>query len=129
MNALRFNNLPYKDAGLYAIWEFAGDTTRYIFQNNRTEFVESAHTTVDTMSTSFYGVAMNGQYWTMETPLNRVGGDNGWIATQVMKTIGSDGRVRRWQWELRKAKRPPHLGAWYVENIGSSNRKGDFDAD
>ena len=44
---------------------------------------------------------MNGQSWTLETELNRVGGDSGWIATQVMKTISSDGRMRRWQWEYR----------------------------
>ena len=92
------------------------------------EFIESCHETADEFPTSFYGVAMNGQSWTMETELNRVGGESGWIATQVMKTISSDGRMRRWQWELRKNKRPPCLGCWKIESIGSSDRNGDFEA-
>jgi hypothetical protein len=79
--------------------------------------------------TSFYGAAMNSQSWDLETEINRVGGEDGWIATQVMKTISSDGRLRRWQWrELRKNKRPPCLGCWKVENIASSDRNGDFEA-
>ena len=71
---------------------------------------------------------MYGQSWGLESKLNRVGGEEGWIATQVMKTISSDGRLRRWQWELRKNKRPPCLGCWKVESIGSSDRNGDFEA-
>ena len=127
MDALRMNDLPYKDAGLEAVWDFAGDTTRHIFQHNRTEFIESAHETADTMATSFYGVAMKGKDWAMETQLNRVGGEHGWIATLVMRTQTWDGRIRRWQWELRKNRRPPNLNAWYVESIGSSDRKGNFE--
>lgn len=129
MDALRMNDIPTKDAGLLSIWAFAGDTTRHIFQQNITDFIESAHETADGYATSFYGVAMNGKEWNMETPLNRVGGKDGWIATQVMKTVCWDGRVRRWQWELRKHKRPPNMGAWYVESIGSSDRKGNFEAE
>ena len=72
--------------------------------------------------------AMYGQSWDLETELNRVGGENGWIATQVMKTVSSDGSLRRWQWELRKNKRPPCLGCWKIESIGSSDRNGDFEA-
>ena len=71
---------------------------------------------------------MNGKSWALETPINRVGGEDGWIATQVMKTICSDGRLRRWQWEVRKNKRPPCLECWKVEQIGSSDRNGDFEA-
>lgn len=129
MGALRMNDLPSQNAGLRSVWEFAGDTTRHIFQHNITEFIESAHETAETMPTSFYGVAMRGREWTMETRMNHVGGEDGWIATQVMKSISSDGRVRRWQWELRRNRRPPNLGAWYVESIGSSDRKGNFEAE
>jgi len=129
MQALELNDFPEVDSGLTSVWDFAGDTTRHIFQQNRTEFIESAHDTASEMPTSFYGVAMKGQSWSMETELNRIGGEQGWIATQVMKTISSDGRLRRWQWELRKQKRPPHLNCWYVESIGSSDRKGQFEAD
>jgi len=112
------------------MWTFAGDATRHIFQHNRTEFIESAHATADQFPTSFYGNALQGKRcWVMETDLNRVGGDDGWIATQVMKTVSSDRRVRRWQWELRKNRRPPNKDCWYVESIGSSNRKGQFEAD
>ena len=81
------------------------------------------------MPTSFYGTAMNGQSWEMEGTMNMVGGDpaRAWIATQIMKTVSSDGRMRRWQWELRMHRRPPLMGAWYVESIGSSDRLGNFD--
>jgi hypothetical protein len=127
MDALRFNDVPSKDAGLRSAWKFAGDTTRHIFQHNITEYIESAHETADTMVTSFYGAAMSGKEWRVEQPLNTVGGEDGWIATQVVKTVCSDGRIRRWQWELRKHRRPPNMGAWYVESIGSSDRKGNFE--
>lgn len=126
MKALELNDFPYIDAGLESMWAFAGDTTRHIFQQNVTDFIESAHETADQFPTSFYGCAMYGK-WSMETEMNRVGGEHGWIATQVMKTITSDGRLRRWQWELRKNKRPPDLNVWFVESIGSSDRKGQFE--
>ncbi|KAL7538968.1 hypothetical protein ACHAXR_008913 [Thalassiosira sp. AJA248-18] len=128
MHALNNNDTPNKDAGLLMVWEFTTGTTQYIFQNNVTEFIESCHETADEFPTSFYGVAMYGQSWNIVTEINRVGGEDGWIATQVMKTISSDGRLRRWQWELRKNKRPPCLGCWKVESIGSSDRNGDFEA-
>lgn len=129
MEALVYNDFPDVDSGIKSMWAFSSDTTKHIFQNNLTEFVESAHDTANTWPTSFYGAAMYGNNWAMESPLNRVGGENGWIATQVMKTRSSDGRMRRWQWELRKNKRPPNLGCWFVETIGSSDRKGKFEAD
>jgi len=127
MQSLELNDFPHVDAGLESMWAFAGDTTRHIFQQNMTDFIESAHETADRFPTSFYGAAMHGKSWDMETSLNRVGGDDGWIATQVMKTISSDGRLRRWQWELRKNRRPPDLDSWFVESIGSSDRKGQFE--
>mmetsp|Transcript_20457 Transcript_20457/g.56913 ORF Transcript_20457/g.56913 Transcript_20457/m.56913 type:complete len:269 (-) Transcript_20457:1397-2203(-) len=129
MTALKLNDNPTKDAGLLAMWAYAGDTTRFIFNNNETDFVQSAHETAENWPTSFYGVAFHGRSWMIDSPLNRVGGIDGWIATQVMKTVSSDGRVRRWQWELRKKQRPPQMGCWYVESIGSSDRKGNFEAD
>jgi hypothetical protein len=132
MKALEFNDFPTVDTGLKSMWAFAGDTVQFIYQNNRTDFIVTAHETAQQFPTSFYGVAMNGTSWSMETELNLVGGgsDNcsdAWIATQVMRTISSDGRLRRWQWELRKHRRPPNLGCWYVESIGSSDRKGQFE--
>ncbi|KAL7550020.1 hypothetical protein ACHAWF_013344 [Thalassiosira exigua] len=128
MNSLQNNDVPRKDAGLMMVWEFSTDTTKCIFKHNTTEFIESCHETANEFPTSFYGTAMNGRSWELETALNLVGGESGWIATQVMKTISSDGRMRRWQWELRKNKRPPCLGCWKVESIGSSDRNGDFEA-
>ena len=129
MRALQYNNLPEVDSGLCAMWAFAGDTTRFVFKNNRTEFLESAHETADALPTSFYGVALHGRSWELERPLNRVGGEGGWIATQLMRTVSSDGRMRRWQWELRRHRRPPVLGAWYVESVGSSDRLGNFEVE
>ena len=42
MYALKNNDTPEKDAGLNLVWEFASDTTQYIFSNNITgECVES----------------------------------------------------------------------------------------
>jgi len=129
MEALQYNDVPELNAGLNAMWEFAAGSshTHYIYQNNRTDFIVEAHKTADEFPTSFYGAALNGKSWTIERPMNRVGGDHGWIATQVMKTICSDGRMRRWQWELRQNRRPPNLNVWYVESIGSSDRKGNFE--
>jgi len=129
MKALQYNNFPEIDAGLVSMWEFSGDNTKAVFKSNMTEFIDSCHETADEFPTSFYGVSMNGLSWNMESEINRVGGDNGWIATQVMKTISSDGRMRRWQWELRKNRRPPCLGCWKVENIASSDRQGNFQSE
>lgn len=36
MIALKNNDVPDKDAGLKLVWEFATDTTQYVFRNNRT---------------------------------------------------------------------------------------------
>lgn len=131
MQALMNNNFPEIDSGLRLMWAFAGDTTNFMFQNNMTEFIESAHETADQYPTSFYGMAMFGRTWELEGNINMVGGDESscWIATQVMKTVSCDGRMRRWQWELRKHRRPPLMGAWYVESIGSSDRLGNFDVE
>lgn len=129
MKALQRNDIPDVNSGLKSMWEFAGGNTQYLFEYNRTDFIDSAHETADQWPTSFYGNALYGQHWEMETEINRVGGHNGWIATQVMKTISSDGRMRRWQWELRQNRRPPNQGVWLVESIGSSDRKGNFEPD
>jgi hypothetical protein len=85
MRALQFNSCPEADSGLHSMWAFATGTTRFIFANNRSEFVESAHETADSLPTSFYGVALHGKSWKLEGELNRVCGDSGWIATQVMR--------------------------------------------
>ena len=128
MVALKQNDVPVCNAGLQSMWDFSGDTTKFVYQRNVTEFIEDAHKTAESLPTSFYGVAMNGKGYIMEGDLSFVGGsEDPWIATQIMRTISSDGRMRRWQWELRKHRRPPNLGAWYVESIGSSDRKGNFD--
>ena len=131
MEALHHNDFPHVDAGLTSMWAFCSDTTRHVFQHNRTEFIESAHETAKEFPTSFYGNAFFGREWEMETELNRIGAGAGdsWIATQVMKTISSDGRMRRWQWEIRKNRRPPNLDCWFVESIASSDRKGEFEPD
>jgi len=36
MTALQNVDVPNVDGGLASMWEFAGDTTKFIFQNNRT---------------------------------------------------------------------------------------------
>ena len=36
MIALKNNDVPDKDAGMKLVWEFATDTTQYVFRNNRT---------------------------------------------------------------------------------------------
>ena len=62
------------------------------------------------LPTSFYGMAMRGRSVELEGQMNMVGGaDDAWIATQILKTVASDGRMRRWQWELVRAAAPIHL--------------------
>ena len=53
MKALPLNDNPEMDAGLRSMRAFAGDTTRLIFQQNETEYIESAHDTADNFPTSF----------------------------------------------------------------------------
>eukprot|EP00321_Phaeocystis_globosa_P014840 CAMPEP_0118824614 /NCGR_PEP_ID=MMETSP1162-20130426/10729_1 /TAXON_ID=33656 /ORGANISM="Phaeocystis Sp, Strain CCMP2710" /LENGTH=36 /DNA_ID= /DNA_START= /DNA_END= /DNA_ORIENTATION= len=36
------------------MWAFATGTTRFLFGDNRTEFVESAHETAGSLPASFY---------------------------------------------------------------------------
>ena len=88
------------NAGLISMWDFSSDITKYIFKNNITDFIESCYETSHEFPTSFYGVALHGVSWEIETVINYVGGpvtETSWIATQIMKTISSDGRIRRWQ--------------------------------
>ena len=108
MRALCRNDFPEVDDGLRSVWTFAGDTMRFIYKNNVTEFIADAHETATSLPTSFYGTAMHGQSWEMEGSVNMVGNDpeSCWIATQIMKTVSSDGRLRRWQWGAR-ARMPP----------------------
>ena len=129
MTALQNNDFPEVNSGISTMWDFAGVTTKFIFKNNVTEYIESCHETADCFPTSFFGMALNGLSWEIVSPINRVGSEDGWIATQILKTISSDGRLRLWQWELRKNKRPPCLGCWFVESIGSSDRNGSFEVE
>ena len=122
MHSLNNNDIPNKDSGLNLVWGFSSEITKHIFHYNITEFIESCHETANEFPTSFYGVAMYGKAWKVVTDINRVGGKNGWIATQVMKSISSDDRLRRWQWELRKNRRPPDF------QFASSDRNGAFEA-
>ena len=55
------------------------------------------------------------------------GGEDGWIGTCVVETVARDDRKRKWIWELRKRRRPPRMGEWYIESIGSSDADGTFD--
>ena len=123
--ALALNDFPEVDSGLKSMWAFAGDTTRFIYQNNRTEFIEDAHKTAAQFSTSLYGSGMFGT-WELETPLTYCGGncaDEAWVATCVVKTVSSDGRMRRWQWEP-EAPAAAALGAWYVESVRQLGPEG-----
>lgn len=130
MEALARNDFPECDSGLTTMWSFASDTTRFIFKNNLTDFIESAHETAAEYPTSFYGNALHGKEWTLEGGPRLCGPPStSWIATQMMRTVSSDGRMRRWQWEMRKRRQPPNRDCWFVESIGSSDRKGNFEID
>jgi len=111
------------------MWDFSGDITRQSFHQNITDFIQMAHTDAEVRPASFYGMALNGQSWEMQTELNRVGGEKGYLATQIVKTISSDGRMRRWQFMLKKNRRPPNLNCWILESIGASDRNGNFQGD
>ena len=123
MDVLMHNDFPEVDSGLRSMWQFASDTTRFLYKGNITEYIEDAHETADTLPTSFYGVAFFGKEYELEGAMTLTGSDH-WIGTQVMKTVSSDGRLRRWQWELRRHRQ---TRCWYVESIGSSDRLGNFD--
>ena len=47
MEALRRNDFPEVDSGLAVAWDVFGDSSKYIFQHNYTDFVECAHETAD----------------------------------------------------------------------------------
>jgi hypothetical protein len=126
MKSLELNDFPNDDSGLYSLWDFSSGMLRQSCQQNVTAFIEAAHQDADYIPTSFYGMALNGKSWEVETTLNRVGGENGYLATQIVKTVSDDGRMRRWQFMLRKNRRPPHLNCWFVESIGASDRTGNF---
>ena len=105
MQSLALNDFPDIDWGLETVWHFSTDTLRTIFNHNMSDFISCAHKTADGFPTSFYGSALKGRHWEMERPIVMVGGNTTecWIATHLMRTTSSDGRVRRWQWELRSA--------------------------
>ena len=123
MEALKLNDFPEVDSGLKTMWAFASDTTRFLYKGNITEYIEDAHETADALPTSFYGVAFHGQGWEFEGQMTLTGQDK-WIGTQIMKSWSSDGRLRRWQWELRRHRQ---TCCWHIESIGSSDRRGNFD--
>jgi hypothetical protein len=126
MKGLEMNDYPNDDSGLHSLWNFSSGMLRQSFQQNLTVFIEAAHQDADHIPTSFYGMALNGNSWKVETALNRVGGENGYLATQIVQTISEDGRIRRWQFMLRKNRRPPFLNCWFLESIGASDRTGNF---
>ena len=68
MKALENNDFPNVDDGLKSVWAFSGDTTKFIFQNNRTDFIMTAHETAQEFATSFYGSCPE---WKIVGPGNR----------------------------------------------------------
>lgn len=126
MKGLEMNDYPNDDSGLHSLWNFSSGMLRQSFQQNLTVFIEAAHQDADHIPTSFFGMALNGNSWKVETALNRVGGEKGYLATQIVQTISEDGRIRRWQFMLRKNRRPPFLNCWFLESIGASDRTGNF---
>jgi hypothetical protein len=129
MKALKRNNIPRADAGLQAMWDFAGEITHGAHKHDMQDFVMQAHRDVASRPASFYGMALEGISWQVETPLTRVGGPEGYLASQIIKTTAADGRTRRWQFMLKRNRRPPNLHCWVVENIGSSAVDGNFYVD
>lgn len=93
------------------------------------KFIQAAHQDAEQCPASFYGMALNGLSWELETEMNRIGGEAGYLATQVVKTISADGRMRRFQFMLRRNRRPPDLNCWFVESVGASDRTGNFNVD
>ena len=125
--ALAHPSVHESNATLERIWDIAGDTLRWIFKNDVADFVESARMTADTYPTSFYGATMRGRSWRVARPWQTT--SSGWIGTCVVETVCADGRLRRWIAEARQRRRPPLMGTWYLESIGSSSADGTFDVD
>ena len=116
------------DAALRRIWDLAGDTFKYYYRfDTLDEFIKDAKQTSAEFPTSFYGMALTGKRWTVLRPFTVAGGPDGWLGTCVVETVARDDRKRKWIWELRKRRRPPRMGEWYIESIGSSDADGTFD--
>lgn len=127
LRALGDRTLPV-NATLERVWSLAGDVMRHYYRDGGVdEFVGDALETAEEFPTSFYGTAINGKGWRVLRPFALAGGPDGWIGTAVVETVASDDRVRKWIWELRKRRRPPDMGTWYIESIGSSDADGTFD--
>ena len=125
--ALAHPSVHESNATLERVWDIAGDALRWIFNNDLADFVESARMTADTYPTSFYGATMRGRSWRVARPWQTT--SSGWIGTCVVETVCADGRLRRWIAEARQRRRPPLMGTWYLESIGSSGADGTFDVD
>ena len=125
--ALSHPSVHATNATLDRVWDISGESLKWIFNNDRDEFVQSARETADTYPTSFYGSTMRGKSWRLLRPFEVTA--SGWIGTSVVETVTSDGRLRRWICECRQRRRPPDVGTWYIESIGSSAADGTFHVD
>ena len=90
------------------------------------ESTNALRTTTSVLSNGTRGLCVHAPTRVLR-PFALAGGPDGWIGTAVVETVASDDRVRKWIWELRKRRRPPDMGTWYIESIGSSDADGTFD--
>lgn len=126
MQALEQNDYPYENRGLELLWNFSAEGIHSLYDDLE-EFIMKSHALAKAAPASFYGMALKGSDCSfIYHPLNRVGGENGWIATQIMTGTCPDGRSRNFQIRLIKQRRPPNLNCWVIEGLTGSDHDGTF---
>mmetsp|Transcript_8855 Transcript_8855/g.13035 ORF Transcript_8855/g.13035 Transcript_8855/m.13035 type:complete len:227 (-) Transcript_8855:418-1098(-) len=125
MKAMEMFNFPHNDAGFISLWEFHTSGMHRTFDNDIYKFMSHSKSVADHAPCSFYGMAPVAARLEF-SPVNHVGGENGWVATQMMTATLNDGRARKFRWVMKKRRGPPNQNFWYVDSIDSSDENGMF---
>lgn len=125
MKAMELNDFPHNDAGFISLWEFHTCGVHRSYGSDIYKFIAHSKSVAEHAPTSFYGMAPEAKKLEF-FPVNRVGGENGWVATQMMTATLNDGSVRKFRWVMKRNRRPPNQDFWYVDSIDSSDEKGLF---
>ena len=74
-------------------------------------------------------MAITGKRWTVLRPFTVAGGPVGGSQNQtcVVETVARDDRTTQVDLGAAQESRPPRMGEWYIESIGSRDADGTFD--
>lgn len=109
MEALLYNENPYKNAGLEVCWNFASDSCRASKGGSFEAFIGFANNPV-------FSSMVNALSWTLKSTGNLIPKTNtrGEMQTFVIEVENSKGRKRDFVWTLQKERRPPRQNCWLV---------------